>query len=201
MTAGGGAGILLPAMTPDDGLRLLREGNDRFAARGSIRLAGQSPFGAVLSCMDSRVPVETIFDLTIGNVFSLRIAGNVVDEDVLGSLEYATQVIGAKLVLVLGHTHCGAVQAAIDQVTLGHLTGLLEKIAPAVAASGPGSTKDDAYVTRVVEENVRHSIRALRERSPIIGGLASSGAIEIRGAVYDLESGRVTFLAPENGPP
>lgn len=188
-------------MTPDDGLRLLREGNERFTARGPIRPAGVPPFGAILSCMDSRVPVETIFDRTIGEVFSLRIAGNVVDEDVLGSLEYATHVIGTKLVLVLGHTHCGAVLAAIDQVTLGHLSGLLEKIAPAVAAAGPGSTKDDAYVTRVVEENVRHSIRELRERSPIIGGHAGSGAIEIRGAVYDVESGRVTFLAPETGLP
>jgi len=182
---------------PAEGLRLFREGNARFGAKGHVGLPTQSPFAAVLSCMDSRVPVETVFDRTIGDVFSLRIAGNVVDEHVLGSLEYATRVIGTKLVLVLGHTHCGAVQAAIDGVELAHLTGLLRKIAPAVAATGPWTTKDTDYVNRVARENVRRSIRELRERSGILRELEASGELEFAGALYDVESGRVEFLEPD----
>jgi carbonic anhydrase len=182
----------------------LQEGNARFVSgktehrnlpedvRSTAR--GQSPFAVILSCMDSRVPIELVFDLTIGDAFSVRVAGNVVNRDVLGSLEYATKIAGTKLVLVLGHTGCAAVKQAIDGDDLGNLTGLVSKIRPAVAAAGPGSLQDSDYVDRVVEENVRHGMQEIREGSRIVTELLESGAVRLVGGVYDVETGQARFF-------
>ena len=194
----------LAAMKPAEALEQLKQGNGRFLAGAAPRdlraqvkatASGQYPFAAVLSCMDSRVPPEIVFDQGIGDLFVVRVAGNVADTDDLGSLEYATKVVGSKLILVMGHTSCGAVKGAIDDVKLGNLTFLLEKIHPAVKAAGPGTTKDHAYVDRVAEANVRQTIREIREKSPIIRELADSGKIGLGGAMYDVATGKVTFLA------
>ena len=191
------------AMTPAKALDALKEGNKRFRAGTSIQenlpakvkasAAGQYPFAVVLSCMDSRVPVETIFDQSIGDLFSIRVAGNVVNPDNLGSLEYATKVIGVKLIVVLGHSSCGAIKGAIDNVKLGNLTELVAKIQPAIAASGSGTSKDHAYVDRVGEQNVRDAMKEIREKSPVIKEMLDSGAVRMVGAWYDLDSGAVTF--------
>jgi len=193
----------LSAMTPAKALDALKEGNTRFRAGTSVQknllakvkasAAGQYPFAVVLSCMDSRVPVETIFDQSIGDLFSIRVAGNVVNPDNLGSLEYAAKVIGVKLIVILGHTSCGAVKGAIDNVKLGNLTELVAKIQPAVAASGSGTSKDHAYVDKVGEENVRLTIKEIREKSPVLKEMLDSGAVRLVGGMYDLETGAVTF--------
>jgi carbonic anhydrase len=194
----------LAAMKPAEALDRLKQGNGRFLAGAAPRdlkaqvkatASGQYPFAAVLSCMDSRVPPEIVFDQGIGDLFVVRVAGNVADTDDLGSLEYATKVVGSKLILVMGHTSCGAVKGAIDDVKLGNLTFLLEKIRPAVTAAGPGTTNDHAYVDRVAEANVRQTIREIREKSPIIRELADSGKMGLAGAMYDVATGKVTFLA------
>jgi carbonic anhydrase len=191
------------AMTPGAALERLREGNERFAsnraktrdwsAKVAATASGQFPFAAVLACMDSRAPIEIVFDQGLGDVFGVRVAGNVVNDDELGSLEYAVKV-GAKLLVVLGHTRCGAVKGAIDGVELGHLTGLLEKIHPAVEAAGCHDAKDEACVTKVAEENVRHSMREIRERSPYLAQHLADGSLELRGGLYDVGTGRVTFF-------
>jgi carbonic anhydrase len=191
-------------MTPEKALEILKEGNARFIAGQSLHrdlpaevratAGGQYPFAAILSCMDSRGPVEMIFDRSVGDVFSVRVAGNVVSADVLGSLEFATQVADAKLILVVGHTQCGAVKGAIDGITLGNLTGLVAKIAPAVAAIGAGSSQDEAHVDRIAEENVRRTMRQLLEESPILRDLVASGAVGLIGSLYDIRTGKVTFL-------
>jgi carbonic anhydrase len=145
--------------------------------------------------MDSRAPAEIVLDQGIGDMFSLRSAGEVVDTDVLGGLEYAAKVVGVKLVVVLGHTECGAVKGAIDGVKLGNLTSLLAKIQSAVRDSGPGTSKDKAYVTKVTERNVRDSIHEIRERSSILRELIDSAQVGIAGAMYDVATGTVTFMA------
>src|SRR5436190_21867127 len=162
-------------LTPASALEKLKKGNARFVeknmrsrdwlAKVSATAGGQYPFAAILACMDSRAPIEIIFDQGIGDVFGIRIAGNVVNEDVLGSMEFATKVVGSRLVVVLGHTSCGAVKGSIDDAKLGNLTGLLAKIRPAVLASGPGSSKDDAYVTKVVQANISQAMEEIREKS------------------------------------
>jgi carbonic anhydrase len=193
------------AMTASKALDTLKAGNKRFVAGKSIQMDlpakvkatrdGQYPFAAVLSCMDSRVPAEIVFDQSIGDLFSIRVAGNVVNADNLGSLEYAAKVVGVKLIVVMGHTACGAVKGAIDDVKVGNLTELLAKIQPAVKASGPGSSKDHAYVDKVGEQNVRQSIKEIKEKSPVLKGMIDSGAVGLVGAMYDLETGTVTFYA------
>jgi carbonic anhydrase len=194
------------AMTPAKALERLKEGNARFGsgqrkprdwnAKVLATASGQYPFAAIVSCMDSRAPMEVVLDQGIGDMFSLRSAGNVVDADVLGGLEYATRVVGAKLVVVVGHTHCGAVKGAIDDVHLGNLTQLLARIRPAIALAGPGSTsKDKAFVARVEEQNVRLGLKEIRERSAILDGLFDSGAVGLAGGMYDIETGRVVFYA------
>jgi carbonic anhydrase len=193
------------AMRPSEAFERLKEGNSRFvsgqpksrdwSAKVIATSTGQYPFAAVVGCMDSRAPSEIILDQGIGDMFSLRSAGNVVDTDVLGGLEYATRVVGAKYVLVLGHTECGAVKGAIDGVKLGNLTALLAKIQSAVRVSGPGSSKDKVYVRKVTEQNVRDSIHEIRERSSILRELVDSKKIGIAGAIYDVSTGAVTFLA------
>jgi carbonic anhydrase len=193
-------------VTPKAALEKLKEGNARFVEgkrlprdfRGQVAAtaAGQHPFAAIVSCMDSRAPVELVFDQGIGDVFSLRVAGNVVDPNFLGSLEYAAKVVGSRLLVVLGHTQCGAVKGAIDDVKLGNLTGLLAEIAPAIAASGPkGTSKDEAYVNRVTEQNVIVAMKEIRDKSPILREMIDSGTVGLVGGVYSVETGRVKFLA------
>jgi carbonic anhydrase len=193
------------AMTPAKALDALKAGNKRFLSGKSVQTDlpakvkaskdGQYPFAVVLSCMDSRVPAEAVFDQSIGDLFSIRVAGNVVNADNLGSMEYAVKVVGVKLIVVLGHTACGAVKGAIDNVKLGNLTELVAKIQPAVAASGPGTTKDHAYVDKVGERNVRQEIKEIREKSPVLKEAIDSGAVGLVGGMYDLETGTVTFFA------
>jgi carbonic anhydrase len=192
------------AMTPASAVEKLKKGNARFVeknmrsrdwlAKVPATAGGQYPFAAILACMDSRTPIEIIFDQGIGDVFGIRIAGNVVNEDVLGSMEYATKVAGSKLLVVLGHTSCGAVKGSIDDAKLGNLTGLLAKIRPAVSASGPGSSKDDAYVTKVAQANVSQAMKEIREKSPTIKAQLDAGTVGLVGAMYDVSTGKVTFL-------
>jgi carbonic anhydrase len=193
------------AMTPAQALARLQEGNARFAANApkqrdwsakvAATAAGQYPFAAVLACMDSRAPIEIVFDQGLGDVFGVRVAGNVVNDDELGSLEYAAKV-GAKLLVVLGHTRCGAVKGAIDGVQLGNLTGLLAKIQPAVTAAKCSDPKSDACVTSVAEQNVRESMREIRARSPYLAKYLDEGKLQLVGAMYDVDTGQVTFLRP-----
>jgi len=192
------------ALTPASALEKLKKGNARFVeknmrsrdwvAKVSATAGGQYPFAAILACMDSRAPLEILFDQGIGDVFGIRIAGNIVNEDELGSMEYATKVVGVKVLVVLGHTSCGAVKGAIDDAKLGNLTGLLAKIRPAVAASGPGSSKDEAYVTKVAQANVSQAMKDIREKSPTIKEQLDAGTIGLVGAIYDVSTGKVTFL-------
>ena len=193
------------AMTPAQALQRLKDGNARFVAGQSksrdwnakviATATGQYPYAAVVSCIDSRAPGEIVMDQGIGDMFSLRTAGNVVDTDVFGGLEFATKVSGAKLIVVLGHTECGAVKGAIDGVKMGNLTALLAKIQSAVRDSGPGSSKDPAYVTKVTEKNVRDSIDEIKARSSILRELSASGQVGIVGGMYDVATGQITFLA------
>ncbi len=193
-------------MTPEKALEILKSGNARFVAGKTTHrnlpaqvratASGQNPFGAIVSCMDSRVPVELVFDLTVGDAFSLRVAGNVINPDILGSLEFATKVAGAKLIVVLGHTRCGAVKSAIDGIQLGNLTGILARIVPppATAVAGTNPSKDYADVDRVTEQNVRNSMRDIREKSPVLKDLLDSGAVRLVGGLYEVETGKAAFF-------
>jgi len=193
------------ALTPGKALELLKEGNARFvtgkekkrdmAADVKATASGQYPYTAIVSCMDSRAPMELVLDQGIGDMFGIRVAGNVIDTDILGSLEYAVKVVNVKLIAVIGHTHCGAVHGAIDGADFGSLTALLKQIAPAITASGPGSGKDDAYVDKVARQNVRDSMREIREKSAIIRDALQSGKVGLVGGMYDIETGKVVFMA------
>lgn len=193
-------------LTPRKAYDILREGNRRFVSnlrynRNLLQQvnetsAGQFPFAVVLSCIDSRTSAELIFDQGLGDIFSVRIAGNVLNEDILGSMEFACQVAGSKLIVVLGHTRCGAVKGACDHVQMGHLTGLLTKISPAVHATETRHGRDipaQDFVEHVAVENTRQQMRAILERSPILERLHSEGAIGIVSAMYSVESGEVTY--------
>jgi carbonic anhydrase len=196
------------ALTPAQVLADLKQGNERFVsgktkARDMLHdqrttAAGQYPHAVILSCIDSRAPAEIIFDAGLGDLFNARIAGNIADPDLVGSMEFACAVSGAKLVLVMGHTSCGAIKGACDKVEFGNLTGLLEKIQPAVAAvqnvPGERNSKNSAFVEAVSEANVRLTVERIRELSPILRDLESKGKIQITGCVYDLATGRVRFL-------
>lgn len=195
-------------LTPDKVLELLREGNQRFVSsevtlrnhKEQVRraAANQFPKAIVLSCVDSRVPVEDVFDRGIGDIFVARVAGNFVNTDILGSMEFACKVSGAKLILVLGHEHCGAVKGAIDGVELGNITAMLEKIKPAVegvSTSDPNKTSSNAdFVHKVAEKNVELNVAAIRRQSPILQQMEAGGEIKIVGAMYDMGSGQVDFL-------
>jgi carbonic anhydrase len=196
------------AMTPSQVIEELNKGNERFrsgkmAARDYLAekrasAAGQYPAAVILGCVDSRVPAEIIFDTGIGDTFSGRVAGNVVNDDMLGSMEFACAVSGAKLVLVLGHTACGAVKGAIDDVVLGNLTGLLARIKPAIPATkfdGEKSSKNAAYVDAVARTNIGLALVEIRRRSPILDDLEKKGSIKITGAMYNLSNGMVEFIA------
>lgn len=196
------------AMTPDDVIAMMKRGNERFRAgklqthdylaqkRASVK--GQYPAAVILSCMDSRAPAEIILDAGIGDTFNARVAGNIVNDDLLGSLEYACAVAGSKVVLVMGHTSCGAIKGAIDGAKLGNLTGLLDKIKPAVDATkfdGERTSKNDAFVDAVAATNVRQAIDEIRHRSDVLAGLEKDGKIKIVGAMYHLVGGEVEFYA------
>lgn len=196
-------------MTPARALELLADGNRRFRAgsRESRNLleqkdataGGQWPYAVVLSCIDSRVSSELIFDTGLGDIFSARIAGNFVNDDLLGSLEFGCKVAGSKLIVVLGHSHCGAVKGACDGVELGHLTAMLQKIQPAVKAVAEPSqdsernSKNPEFVARVARKNVDLAVDAIRERSQVLADLEADGQIQIVGGMYDIESGAVEF--------
>ncbi len=195
------------SMTPSQVIDELRKGNERFRTRKMAprdylaekrsSAAGQYPAAVVLGCLDSRVPAEIIFDAGIGDTFVGRVAGNVVNDDMLGSMEFACAVSGAKLVLVLGHTACGAVKGAIDDVEMGNLTGLLARIKPAISATkfeGEKSSKNAAYVDVVARTNVVLGIENIRRRSPILEALEKKGSIKITGAMYNLATGVVEFV-------
>jgi carbonic anhydrase len=196
------------ALTPDSVIQILKDGNKRFmnsdltardhSAQVRIAAAGQYPKAIILSCVDSRVPVEDVFDKGIGDLFVARVAGNFVNEDILGSMEFACKVSGSKLILVLGHKSCGAVKAAIDNVKLGNITAMLTKIAPAVAKSqdfkGDKTSKNDDFVEYVAKNNVRNTIAAIRAKSPILKEMEAKGEIKIVGAYYDLNTGEAVFL-------
>jgi len=194
----------LSAMTPDKALEMLKAGNQRFVEnkQGERNFseqiaqtsAGQYPFAVVLGCVDSRVPPEVVFDLGIGDIFGIRIAGNFVNEDILGSMEFATRVVGAKHILVLGHTNCGAIQGAKDQVELGNLTGLVNKLQPAVKAAKEFSAGGDLDINDIAEMNVKLTIEQIKQQSPILRELWENGEIGISGGMYDVSTGKVTFL-------
>jgi carbonic anhydrase len=164
------------------------------AATGS----GQFPYAAIVGCIDSRVATELVFDQGIGDIFSARIAGNFVNDDILGSLEFACAAAGAKLILVLGHTECGAVKGACDDVILGNLTQTLVNIKPAVAAvsgyESDRSSKNAQFVQAVAEKNVVLTVERIRRRSPILRGMVDNGQIGLNGAMYDVHTGKVTFM-------
>lgn len=192
-------------ITPSQALELLTEGNKRFVSnlkfnRNLLQQAnetsdGQHPFAIVLSCIDSRTSAELIFDQGLGDIFSVRIAGNIVNEDILGSMEFACKVAGAKFIMVLGHTRCGAVKGACDHVELGNLTALLSKIRPAVddetTEKNNRSSANAEFVEKVADINVKRTVRAILERSAILSDLVQSGSIGIAGGVHDISTGEV----------
>jgi len=194
-------------MTPDEIIQRMKAGNERFRSgkpqhRDLVREAnstekGQYPAAIVFSCVDSRAPAELILDFGIGDIFSGRVAGNIADEDILGSMEFACKVAGSKGVLVMGHTACGAIKGAIDGVQLGNLTSLLAKIRPAVEATqytGERSAKNYTFVNAVAQTNVILTIASIREKSPVLRDLESVGSIKIVGSMYNLETRIVEFL-------
>lgn len=195
-------------LTPDDVIAALKLGNQRFRegkphphdyrAQKRSSAQGQYPAAIVLGCIDSRAPAEIILDTGIGDTFNARIAGNVVNDDVLGSMEFACAVAGAKAILVLGHTACGAIKGAIDDVEMGNLTGLLARVKPAITATtfeGEKSSKNLVYVDAVARTNVLHAARVIRQRSDILADLEKKGSLKIAGAMYDIATGQVTFLS------
>jgi len=193
-------------LSPRKAFEILREGNRRFVSnlrfnRNLLQQVnetsdGQHPFAIVLSCIDSRTSAELIFDQGLGDIFSARIAGNVLNNDILGSMEFACKVAGAKLIVVLGHSKCGAIKGACNHVEMGHLTGLLNKIGPALHAIRQADdvpVEGDELVERVALENMRHQMRAILERSPILEHLYHDGHVGIVGGMYSVESGEVHF--------
>ena len=193
------------AVTPDGALMLLADGNARFVAATPVRrdysdqiratAAGQYPFAVVLGCIDSRVPVETVFDQGIGDIFTARIAGNIVNTELLGSMEFACQLAGAKLAVALGHTSCGAVKGAISSARLGNLTQLVQKIEPAVEATEGERDVDNAdYVDGVAEENARMVIAEIRRESSVLATMEEAGEIRIVGGMYDVSTGEVSLI-------
>jgi carbonic anhydrase len=194
-------------LTPDDILALMKEGNKRFytgkrkernlLAQQRASAKGQHPAAILLSCVDSRAPAETIMDLGIGDIFNSRVAGNVESPDILGSMEFACKLSGSKVVLVMGHTGCGAIKGAIDNAELGNLTGLLAKIKPAVAAttySGERTSKNYAFVDAVGRKNVEITVSNIHKDSPVLAEMESNGAIKIVGAMYNVGTGVVDFF-------
>ena len=196
------------AISPTMALNLLKDGNKRFVNnlkinRNLLQQAndtsdGQHPFAVILSCIDSRTSAELIFDQGLGDIFSVRIAGNIVNEDILGSMEFGCKVAGAKIIVVLGHTKCGAVKGACDNVALGNLTGLIEKIQPAVdqemSTTDNRNSSNSTFVENVAELNVSLSVKNILLKSPIIAEMVKNEEITIVGGVHDISSGEVKFF-------
>lgn len=216
----GGLSLLVPALTqaaaltkeqrdkltPEQIIALMKQGNQRFRsgqtqmhdylAQKRASANGQYPAAVVLSCIDSRAPAEIVFNVGLGDMFNARVAGNIANDDLLGSLEFACALAGAKVVLVMGHTACGAIKGAIDEAQLGHLTGLLDKIRPAVQATvfdGERSSKNVDFVDAVAKTNVQLTIDTIRKRSDVLSGLEKDGKIKMAGAMYHLVGGLVEF--------
>jgi len=196
------------AITPTMALNLLKDGNKRFVSnlkinRNLLQQAnetsdGQHPFAVILSCIDSRTSAELIFDQGLGDIFSVRIAGNVVNKDILGSLEFGCKVAGAKMIVVLGHTKCGAIKGACDNVEMGNLTGLIDKIKPAVeqecSTIANRNSNNDIFVEKVAELNVGLSVKNILLHSPILADMVKNGEIGIVGGIHDIKTGEVNFL-------
>lgn len=196
------------ALSPDDVTNLMKRGNERFRsgelkdrdwqAQQRISPEGQWPMAVLLSCIDSRAPAEILFDLGLGDIFNTRLAGNVVDPAVLGGMEFACKLAGSKVVMVLGHTRCGAVAGAIAGARLGNLTGLLAKIQPAIAPTrftGDRSASNYAFVDAVARTHVGLTMASIRKNSSILAGLEKDGEIKIVGGMYDLSTGAVEFMS------
>jgi carbonic anhydrase len=196
------------AVTADEVLKRLKDGNGRFVAdkptqRNYLKQvldtsAGQFPLATIVSCIDSRAPAEILFDQGIGDVFNARVAGNIVNEDILGSLEFASKVAGSKLVVVLGHTSCGAIKGACDDAKLGNLTALIGKIKPvvnktALDITGDRSSKNYKFVEMVAEANVHATVQNIRDKSPVLKEMEQKGEIKIVGAMYDVKTGKVAW--------
>jgi carbonic anhydrase len=196
------------SVTSDDAIRLLKEGNERFVAGKSVHCdliaqvrataQEQAPFAAIVGCIDSRVPPELVFDQHIGDLFVARIAGNFVNTDIIGSLEFATKVAGAKAIVVLGHTECGAIKGAVDQVKLGNLTTMLEHFIPAVEAShsvaGERSSKNKKLVQAVADANASLAAKMLVDKSDVLRELVEGKQLVIAAAMHDIGTGKVTFF-------
>lgn len=196
------------AITPSMALELLKDGNRRFVSnlkvnRNLLQQAnetsdGQHPFAVILSCIDSRTSAELIFDQGLGDVFSVRIAGNIINEDILGSMEFGCKVAGSKIIVVLGHTKCGAVKGACDHVEMGNLTALLTKIRPAVddetTTKENRNSSNPEFVEKVSTINVKRTVKSIMERSPILKEMIESGEIGIVGGTHDISTGEVTFF-------
>lgn len=195
------------SLTPQTALQILKEGNQRFVnnlkvSRNLLQQvnetsSGQFPFATILSCIDSRTSAELIFDQGLGDIFSIRIAGNILNEDILGSMEFATKVAGSKVVVVLGHTKCGAIIGACNHVEMGNLTTLLNKVQPAIynekETKESRNGNNTKFVNNVTELNVHLTIERVRRESPIIADLESQGQLTIVGGLYDVETGEVKF--------
>lgn len=196
------------AITPAKALEMLKDGNERFVNRKMVdrdliqmveqTAGGQYPFAVVLGCIDSRVPPELVFDQGIGDIFTARVAGNFVNKDILGSMEFATKVAGSKLIVVLGHSSCGAVKGACDHVELGNLTHTLSNLMPAVNAieevSGERNSSNTAYVSDVAHANVKLTVENILEQSPVMKEQVESGELLVVGAMHDVATGRVKFM-------
>lgn len=196
-------------VTPDIAIQLLKDGNQRFITGTTLKrdllaqqkasgVNGQFPIASIVSCIDSRSDPAIVFDQGVGDIFINRVAGNIVNEDILGSLEYASKVVGARAIVVLGHTHCGAVKGACDNAVLGNLTQLVAKIAPAVKATPDTegtdrSSKNHHFVDAVAEMNVKMTVDAITQKSPVLKEMVSKGQIKIIGAMLDVETGKIEF--------
>lgn len=195
------------SISPEKAIEILKTGNERFvnnlkANRNLLQQLnetsdGQHPFAVILSCIDSRTSAELIFDQGLGDIFSIRIAGNILNEDILGSMEFACKIAGAKAVVVLGHSKCGAIKGACDNVEMGNLTALLTKIRPAVddelTIKENRNSSNGKFVEKVAVINVKRTVKAIMERSPILNEMIKTGALDLLGGMYDVETGVVTF--------
>ncbi len=202
--------ITQASLSAGSALQMLVDGNTRFLKGATLQrdlhaqikdtATGQYPFAAVVSCIDSRIPTEVIFDQGIGDIFNARVAGNFINEDILGSLEFACKLAGSKVIVIMGHTSCGAVKGACDHAKLGNLTQMLDKIMPAVDAikTEPGeerSSSNISFVNKVAEENVVQTIANVKSQSPVLNEMFENGEIDIVGAMYDVKSGKVNLLS------
>jgi carbonic anhydrase len=199
------------SISPKMALELLIEGNKRFVNnlkvnRNLLQQAnetsyGQHPFAVILSCIDSRTSAELIFDQGLGDIFSIRIAGNIINEDILGSMEFACKVAGSKIIVVLGHTKCGAIKGACDHIEMGNLTALLSKIRPAVddeiTTHENRNSNNTNFVENVAKINVKRTVQSVLERSPILKSLIENNEIGIIGGIHDISSGQVDFFLPK----